>query len=170
MKKILVMAFAVVSAAVAQASYLYWQTGTGTSFNGHNIYGYSMVATDGTTTTYLTPTYTDGSAVTALKTNVYGSDSEYKILLDEGTYSNYSFYVEYVGYDSAAFGQGNAGVIAVGETMSYAALVTNGHIVPAGLTTIPTAWTGGTASAPEPSSAVLMLIGLAGLALKRRNV
>lgn len=177
MKKILVMALAVASAAVAQASYLYWQTGTADEFNGHQINGYQMVVTDGTTTSYLTPTWTDGTAVTAEGSvsgnNFYGSDGEYKIDVSAFSGDNgnkYSFYVELIGYDTAVYGSNVNGVIGVSETQTYAQLMDKGSIVNAGLTKIPVMWTGGTVAAPEPTSAMMILLGLAGLALKRKKV
>lgn len=172
MKKILVMAVAVVSAAVAQASYLYWQTGTDTSFNGHEIAGYQLAVTGGDSgTIYLTPTYTDGTSVdhVAAGATVFGGDSEYKIDVSAYSGSQYAFYVELIGYDQAAYGTGT-GVIGVSETQTYAQLMDKGSIVNAGLTKIPVMWTGGSVAAPEPTSAMMILLGLAGLALKRKQV
>ena len=172
MKKLLVMVLSVASAAVAQASYLYWQTGTEETFNGHQIYGYQIKVTDGNTTKTLTPTYPDDAPVVALEKGGYASDSEYKINLGDAYDSDaYSFYVEVLGYDSAIFGDGVVDVIGATEKpLNYSQMVSNNYIVPSGLTKIPTMWTGGPVSAPEPTSAVLMLLGLAGLALKRRKI
>lgn len=179
MKKIFALVFAAVAASMAQASYLYWQTSTENTFNNHNIAGYNIYATTGSTSsggTALTVTYTDGETVSVGSTG-YAKGGEYKIFLDDATYgsknnnyNNYSFYVEVLGYDNAAFGDGKVGVIGTTSTpMPYADLVSKGSIVPSGLTKIPSMWTGGTVVAPEPTSGLLMLLGVAALGLKRRK-
>lgn len=172
MKKLLTFAFAVAAATMAQASYLYWQTSSDASFNGHEILGYNLYVNTGSGFNKITSGIldADGDAVSPLPTN--GLTGGYQYIVDVSGYSDsHSFYVEMIGYDTAVYSGDGIGVIGVGETTTYADLVSKGSILTAGTAlSIPTAWTGGTASAPEPTSAVLMLIGLAGLALKRRNV
>lgn len=169
MKKLIAFALVIATASMAQASYLYWQTGTDATFNGHDIYGYNMIVTDGTTKTVLTSTYTDGDTVAMLEKGGYASGSEYRIDLgDNYTDSKYSFYVEVLGYDSALTG-GFGAIAESTEHLSYSQMYSAGYIVPPGLVTVPTAWTGGGMVAPEPTSAMLMLLGMAGLALKRRK-
>lgn len=171
MKKLLTFAFAVAAATMAQASYLYWQTSAETTFNGHEILGYNLYVDTGSGFNKITTGIldADGDTVSLPANGLVGG---YQYIVDVSTYSNdNSFYVEMIGYDTAVYSGDGIGVIGVGETTTYANLVSKGSILTAGTAlSIPTAWTGGTASAPEPTSAVLMLIGLAGLALKRRNV
>lgn len=173
MKKFLVLAFAVVSAAVAQASYLYWQTGTATEFNGHAITGYNLYATAGGESALVSGIMdAEGDLVGDMSASGgYAADSKYVVDVSSYADGNYSFYVEVIGYDASVFGEGNTGAIAVSETATYANLVQSGAIQTAGIAlSIPQMWTGGAVSAPEPTSAILMLLGLAGLALKRRKI
>lgn len=172
MKKLLTFAFAVAAATMAQASYLYWQTSDASSFNGHDILGYNLyVGQTGSEFTKISSGFmdADGDAVD-LPTN--GLTGGYEYIVDVSSYgSGYSFYVEMIGYDTAIYGNGVAGTIGVGEMTSYDSLVQAGSIQVAGTAlTIPHMWTGGAVAAPEPTSAMMILLGLAGLALKRKQV
>ena len=84
------------------------------------------------------------------------------------TGSEYTFLVELLASD------GHGGLTAVGgsEAKSYSDLVTAGSIAPNALnigTVDLTAWTGTSYAIPEPSGALLMLVGGSLLALRRRR-
>lgn len=73
----------------------------------------------------------------------------------------YAYYIELINADSAH--------VAYGEALSYSDLAAKGYVT-SELPKIPTVWHGGTFNAvPEPTGALLMVFGLAFLALKRRT-
>jgi len=79
-----------------------------------------------------------------------------------GDLSSYSFYLE-LGTE-----QGTAEWVST--QLAYKDAVDNGHIVSSATDPNLTAWTPTSwAAIPEPSSGLLMLIGVAGLALRRRR-
>ena len=91
------------------------------------------------------------------------------ILTELGTdnWSAYSFYIELLQWDEVNEKEIRLGV---SQTASYADLVSNNHILGSGLT-IPdnlVVWTPKTSTVPEPSSGILLLLGGALLALRRR--
>lgn len=174
MKKILVMLGFVAASVAANASYLYWQV-TDTTFNGNDIAGASIKAGN---TTFKDVYYYDVNS----STSILISDSNglvetapgatYYVDLGSTDYSSYSFYIEIFNYDSASRQFNNIGYT---ET-TYTELTSKGY-VSTSLTEIPKVWTGSSSTpggpsynVPEPTSALMMLIGLAGLALKRKRV
>lgn len=82
--------------------------------------------------------------------------------------SKYLFYIELVGYDTRWSSQDDV-VLGVSETSTYADLLTAGWIDPTTMLPSHTAWTGGTYVVPEPTSALLLILGFGALGLKRRN-
>lgn len=140
MKKI-VLLLSLVASFAANAGYLYWQVESSAAEPwGANYAVLNQV----------------GSG--AVSSAAVGTVTSFEIAGKSG-----SFYVELFNYTD-----GVANSVAVGSTMSYSELAAMGAISDT-LLEIPTAWTGGPYSVPEPTSAVLMLLGLAGLALKRRK-
>lgn len=163
MKKLTVLLVAFAATITANASYLYWQVETSdyshitesdqvtavnvwaVDNNGDKIFVDGYRATEGTT--------------------VNMSQAQ---MIDVSNFSNgsYSFYIELMNYSS--------GAQKLGETVSdetYASMVTNHYIMETPLSiTMATPWHGGTVAAPEPTSAMMILLGLAGIALKRKRV
>lgn len=150
------VAVAAWSASAEVDSYLYWMVGDPVKydFNGADIdYSYAKVSTDGGET-YLTLYGTGGS----LDTDI----------LDKGE-TGYAGFASTPGFSSFLFELYNDDDEKVGwTTLSYSQAAQYVYSNP----TSPSAAGvfGITQAAPEPSSGILLLVGLAGLALRRRRV
>lgn len=163
--KLGVLAAAMFFAVSVQASALYWQVteDTGATFQYAQLMvtGGSlseptvvdMVESEGSGPNYVTLTNTD--------LGEYGADG-------------YSFFVEMVNYSDAT---GDFESVATGATYSYNELVSSGYVA-TGATSATTAQSnaiannfnmGSGGAVPEPSSGLLLLIGGAMLALRRRR-
>ena len=148
---VLVMAFAL----VARADYLWW-TVEESDYSGTvkgDVSDYFLYAQD---------TAGQATLIDALSANSGGTPKS----IDLTAYaSGYSFYIELVNYESSAYTP-----VGQGTTASYVELAA--HIA-SSLTEIPkvTVWHGGPYHAvPEPTSAMLVMLGLALAGLKRRRV
>ena len=183
MKKIFLIASALLLATTAQASYLYWQV-TSDDYSASNIFGgdasavYSAKVTysDGTAgnefkpyttygtmkeVNYDTSTYDDATAVKVPSGNTY---------LVEGAFNEgYTYYIEL--YNSA-------GTLVSRSAGSTSSQLSDGNYVYASANVASmlnpssvNVWHGGGAysAVPEPTSAMLMLFGAAFLGLKRKN-
>lgn len=173
MKKLLIGFSIVLASTMSHAAYMYWQldeydeqfaSDKGVyTFNGHEITDAQVWMVNGDEKTQLISYWQDGTVATGIKP----SDATYYIALDDmKDYGAYSFYVELTGYDSAVYGA-NTGVIgSTAEPVKYADMA--GYITKS-LTVPPAIWTGGAYAVPEPTSGLLMMMGLALLSLKRRK-
>lgn len=191
MKKIL-FAIAVVAASVgARAEYLYWQVKNSDlpSFASDATGARVFASNDGgATRNYLNIGYADydeGFKSIGYAVQVPVNDTSLVADFDKDTYSgnNYAFYIELINYADTyrtsnpvtatpAYDAASTpfrGQSAEGQT--YTQLVSQGY-AGADLSPVNMAvWNGGTYSpVPEPTSAMLVLFGLAGLALRRRAV
>lgn len=158
MKKI-VFLFALVASFAANASYLFWQVDRDTA----DQYEASQAILWGNT----------GNGYEVVESANIGTVTSSQLTGTEGSY-----YIELYSYNNGSYD-----VVAKGEAFTYADLASN---MSDSLTVIPNAWTGGTFYAPlspmpvpgggpgepvpEPTSAMMILLGLAGLALKRKKV
>lgn len=86
--------------------------------------------------------------------------------LGEENWAAYTFYIELIQWDEATQTEIRTGV---SETMTYNDLTTNHHILGAGLTIPDNLVVWAPKTTPEPTSATLLLVGLAALALKRKD-
>ena len=150
------VAVAAWSASAEVDSYLYWMVGDPVKydFNGADIdYSYAKVSTDGGET-YLTLYGTGGSLDTDM--------------LDKGE-TGYAGFASTPGFSSFLFELYNDDDEKVGwTTLSYSQAAQYVYSNPTSQSA--TGVFGITQAAPEPSSGILLLVGLAGLALRRRRV
>lgn len=163
MKKLLIALVAMGLAGFAQASYLYWQVSGDavTEFaSGEGAYGV-QVTYNGKA---LDIKATDGSTVGPVVDTATAQNPGYLINIGDVS-SGSSFYIELVKWNEGAWN-----TVGVSESLAYSDINSYTVDLNAIAPTLPAAWTGGTYSVPEPTSGVLMLLGLAGLALKRRKV
>lgn len=162
MRKLLIALVAMGLAGFAQASYLYWQVSGDavTEFaSGEGAYGV-QVTYNGTA---LDIKATDGSSVGLVVDTATAQNPGYLINIADLS-SGSSFYIELVKYVDDAWS-----TVGVSSELAYADVGKYTVDLNAIAPVLPQAWTGGAYAAPEPTSAVLMLLGLAGLALKRRK-
>lgn len=171
MKKLIaVAAMAFTAVAFAGDSYLYWMMPTTVTWKEttDTPTGYSYAAIgvmDG-----------EGHNVTYLNNYAFGGTSEggdfvAKADATSGWYANlstyatsgYSFYIELFN-DSVSIGR-STDILSYSDALAYA--TTFGTDVPKTTAWAPTSFT--TAAIPEPTSGLLMLVGLAGLALRRKR-
>lgn len=96
-----------------------------------------------------------------------GSFTTLDILTDLGetNWSSYTFYIELLQWDAASGTETRTGV---SQMATYADLTANHHILGSGLTIPSNLVVWAPKTTPEPSSALLLLCGLAALALRRR--
>lgn len=191
--KTILFTIAVVAASVgAHAEYLYWQVQStdlpnfATGATGARVFASND---GGVTRNYLNigyADYDDGFRSIGYAVQVPVNDTS--LLADCSAYANntaYAFYIELINYDDK-YRDSGTGVITPtpaynasgtdfrgqsAEGLSYTQLAEHGF---AGTDLSPinmAVWNGGSYSpVPEPTSAMLVLFGLAGLALRRRAV
>lgn len=177
MKKILFGAVIALAAMSSQASYLYWQVKSDAALgaiDSTETHTFKIYATNGGTAQELASyAYTwdaeeQAGSYVAVSSPVASAAAAGGLYADISDYNEgYSYYIEVTGYNSA---NGQADWINRSETLAYANA--SGHITTtlSSMATIPTAWTGGSFSAPEPTGAMLLLVGGALLALKRKRM
>lgn len=167
MKKLLVALFAVGLASFAQASYLYWQVNSdaATAYGANGVrvlYGETFeAATSNPVNIYAT----DGSLVGNVVDPGTAANPGYLVDLKDVA-AGTAFYIELVKYNttnSSWDSVGFSGELAYADIGKYT--VDLNAVAP----TLPAAWTGGSYAAPEPTSGLLMLLGVAALGLKRRK-
>ncbi len=157
--KVAAVAFAALVAVTAKADALYWQVDEGSTTES---FQYAILnVTDGTTATRLAGASAEGTAP-----NQYVSVQN----TDISSYasSGYSFFVELANYNN-----GSWEVVTSGTPVIYDNLVSGGYVATSfqqGLNISRGYNLGaGAAAVPEPTSGLLLLIGGAMLALRRRR-
>ena len=170
MKKLIALVALATAFSVRADSYLYWMVGNSVSMkNGETTkdfsdYSYAAVGvmddSSGKNVGYLNLFGTNGESLNA---QVGSKGSSFYANLANYT-TGYSFYIELFN-DSGAFAGRSEQMLSYSEALAYATSFGTG--TPAYQPWTPSSFT--TAAVPEPSSALLMLLGCAGLALKRKK-
>ena len=157
MKKLIILAFAALFCATTQAAYLYWQVSdeSAQAFTSANYAVLKQSDANGVFHDVQTVEFDAGSA--PMMSMEWSEVAEHDFS---------KFYVELYNYDSV---NNEWESLAVTQQATYDSLVQSGALT-SSLVSIPTAWTGGTVVVPEPTSALMILLGIAALGLKRRNV
>jgi len=167
MKKLLVAFVFGVAAVSANAAYLYWQI----IDDVDNAASASAWSSGGWATAKLYSTKDSGNAI-ATATRIYdeeekiGGTPTQKTTIEASVFSgsSYSFYVELLNSKSEVVARSS-------QWQTYASLKDQNIIIEVpDLETTHATWGGGSfVAAPEPTSAMLMLLGVAGLALRRKQ-
>ncbi len=153
MKKIILFAAIALAACVGRAEYLYWQIGDNvdaTKFDSVSLWG---------------------STAGGDKTRLYGWDKDADLSktyeTDLGIYSGdntASFYIEVANYENGAYN-----VVDTSKPISYSDLAGYVHSSMQTISNV-AAYTGATyTSVPEPTSGLMLLMGMALVALKRKR-
>ena len=177
MKKLFASLFVAVAAVVAaKADVLYWQLAADSisgDYSGNNM---RLVATDTTTgdTTYLDyvfdGTTVAGSGTTGINVTTGITLASDLAALGTSSYTGYNFFIEIGTYSSSSYDTPDASAWtrsgiseAIASATSY---IDTGSIIPnVAIYTAPS----GAITVPEPASGVMLLIGGALLALRRRS-
>ena len=180
MKKFLIVAAAVFLANISDAAYLYWQvasnelSGKNDSVTGEPLtdvkFNYaSIVAVDGAgnETVLKIASPIDGISTDGTKMSL-SVDGPYAINLGQlGDASAYSFYIEMLNYNTTSYD-----FAAKSEAVAYSTLVAGKFIDVGDTFQIPQAdvWHGSSYTVtPEPTSAMLVMLGVGLLVLKRKK-
>jgi len=184
MKNILTVFAVFALTATANASYLYWtvqdsytmeNTGAKYTYNpdkvgsaseGNFAYG-TIHVVDNNVDTAITSGVLgpDGTAIT-------GNTTPGMYVIDISSYGeSAAYYVEVIAYNSSweASQVGTTGTLTYNDLVSSGAVTTSESLVPVDPVAVRNTWHGAGANAPEPTSAMLMLLGVAGLALRRKQ-
>ena len=148
-------------AVSAQASALYWQVTQGTTDQAFQYAQLKVTGGDLASPTVVDMAEAEGTApnnyvsITSSELGQYGADG-------------YSFFVEMVNYSNDEFQ-----TVATGATYSYNELVSSGYVATGAISTAAAQAAASQANMgspiPEPSSGLLLLMGGAMLALRRRR-
>lgn len=169
MKKLIALVALATAFGVRADSYLYWMVGnsvsmksgeTTESFSDYSYAAVGVMDSSGKNAGYLNLFGTNGESLNA---QVGSKGSSFYANLANYT-TGYSFYIELFN-DSGAFAGRSEQMLSYSEALTYATSFGTG--TPAYQPWTPPSFT--TAAVPEPSSALLMLLGCAGLALKRKK-
>ena len=185
MKKLLTIIGAVALATVANAAAINWQSGTialpsGTQAGKSAATAYLFIVDQATYNTYAA--YTDAATLSDAVYAAYGastatadatkaSTNKGAANLDDGVDRSAGTYYAVVLYtateNSTDYWMGNYASATIESTMDVSVSQLSNYLGGSSANGT-TAWS--TAAVPEPTSGLLMLLGMAGLALRRRRV
>ena len=177
MKRILIAGLVMLAAGVAQAEYLYWQVSKSdeslvaavSEYNDKWKVEPTIGVADLSSIRFVAEDASTHEATTLLTTSRF--DQDIAIDITQYTGNNYFYYVEVL---SAASGIPYEKVARTSQTqtqMTYQEAVSKGYVYEGSDLSVPSlkVWTGGSFSAaPEPTSGLLLMIGVGLLGLKRK--
>ena len=179
MKKLVILAASISLAAITQAASVGWSLATGSTSYAGDAYMFFITGQKGVTgsaaiTALLdagtdVSTYAFGSGVAPANGNVNATAASTGKTIDAGTYSAF-----FVLFDSASPTAGSTkyALIEGASTLTKTVAATTANVVFASgsqATYLSNASNWQTYGAPEPTSGLLLLLGVAGLALKRKR-
>lgn len=172
MKRTLLLAALIGAIGAFADSYLYWMIDTEDANNNFSTYGYARIK-DTTSDTYLSPIYDVGGDFVYNQAVNNESGVGKDALLDSAEYGD-GFFASLSGVNlsTASFiielYTENGTWLAQSSALSGSAAA--GYIYSGGISVPPSAmWVAGSFAVPEPTSGLLMLLGMAGLALRRKK-
>jgi len=169
MKKLIMMLGVVAAAFLSNADYLVWQV-TPEESKGYSGYNYIAItyAANGSSDTQVLDFVSPGSDGA-----MGGQASTDLSSIADGT--KYSLYVEFINYQSA--GNWNSVGTIQGSQLTYQSQASNqascivvSDTMPATTPASVQVWHGSAVDVPEPTSGMMVMLGFAFLALKRRKV
>lgn len=183
MKKIIVAAFAVAVAAVAQAASFNW-TSSGTNAaktfygaNGSTIAGMTVYLVDAAVVSQadLVAAIRDGGSISSYTTVATSTlDANSRLTAKEFSYgtagNDYDFYMAIIDSDNIFVTANNPVSAQASDTVpvSFSGIKTATQTVLGDGAYAGSGWYATGSTAPEPTSGLLLLLGMAGLALKRK--
>lgn len=172
MKKYLILGFIALASLASQASYLYWQVRP-TDISDIAYSADPAIIVNHATLWAVNNSSGEAKDIDYVVVDPKASPSMSPTITDLGDYGSdaYSFYIEVSNYGTTANPNwSDRIVLAQGEMVRYEDLLTKQYIQVDHLTSQPNLWTGTPFNVPEPTSAMMILLGLAGLALRRKVI
>ena len=153
--------------ASADDSYLYWMIGDTDPYSASDNTKVRVKATDTSDAVSYLYLYgpggddLDAQTVSSTDINALKSDGQalYAKLISGTSYS--SFVVELLNDNK---------LVAQSDALSYSAAMADYYITTGNSMSLPSAWAATSFAIPEPNSAMLMLVGMAALGLRRRKL
>lgn len=179
MKKLLAIAAVAFFAGSSDAAFLYWQVDSGDYKGTDYVTGQSLAELNASYARVYSIDSHASETMLTISDPITGETTYNKMVsigtgravinLDQiGRDASYSFYIELVNYNADT---GNFDFVAKSETFTYTQLQQS-NFIDEGTSILPQekVWHGGSYTAtPEPTSAMLVMMGLGLLALKRKK-
>ena len=165
MKKLMIIAFVACAAMVSQAAYVEWTATATSAYNGQTMYLLTSIAT-----TYASEAELAAAAVDSAKVTKVGP--QYKVSTrtadDDAITKTSNFYLAVIdASDSTKIHY--VDVTSTMQSMVYAPPENKPGTFSTAFATVANSTTTASIAAPEPTSGILMLVGLGALALRRRR-
>ena len=163
MKKLIVSLFVISIAHFARASYLYWQVDAGNTSVDSSTFNAARISVVGVSGSYLADYYDS----TATVFNAPGSGSV-SLTFNDTNYGveGFSYFIELGNYNNSDFDTKYVYTVSYSEAASKGWIDTSSMDIQRATQN----WSGVAYAVPEPTGAMLLVIGMAMLGLKRKKV